>query len=249
VIAQLPQKLRDKVTLVTVGCPLRKLYGRAFPAYFGQHCLLDLASKLTQDQPSSADIEDSKEKVPPGTRWWNLIRPSDYVGSYVFEDTMELKPGHTKERYNNGDCQIDKRLLDPPRIVPVHGTTPPPIHEHSDYWPDPQTAVHTQIAVLETRIFCYVRLGNYCKALEYAQELLLHYERMLGTDDSATLATRDRIAVLTAKCVAGTQGAAAAPPAVIATRRPDAAEVLRSEPQQPATQPAPEPPGMHESSG
>ena len=64
---------------------------------------------------------------------------------------MEVNEGG-KERYKNGDCLIDKRLLDPPRIIPAHGTTPPPIHEHSDYWPDPQTALHTQIAVGEAQL-------------------------------------------------------------------------------------------------
>lgn len=144
-IAQLPQKLRDKVTLVTVGCPLRRLYGRAFPAYFGQRCLLDLASMLAK-QLSATDLEEAKKKVLPETRWRNLIRPSDYVGSYIFEDTMALD-SEGQERHKNGDCLIDKRLLDPPRIIPSHGTTPPPIHAHSDYWPDPQAALHTQIAV------------------------------------------------------------------------------------------------------
>jgi hypothetical protein len=144
VIAQLPQELRNKITLVTVGCPLRRLYGRAFPAYFGQDCLLDLASKLTAGQPAARDLEDAKANILPQTRWRNLIRPSDYVGSFVFEDTMELDSDGEAEIYKNGDCLIDKRLLDPSRIIPTHGTTPPPIHEHSDYWPDPQTALQTQ---------------------------------------------------------------------------------------------------------
>jgi hypothetical protein len=152
VIAQLPQELRNKITLVTVGCPLRRLYGRAFPAYFGQPCLLELASKLTAGQPFASDLEDAKVNVLPETRWRNLIRPSDYVGSYIFQDTMELDPEGKAEKYRNGDCLIDKRLLDPPRIIPSHGTTPPPIHEHSDYWPDPQTALHTRIAVSEVRL-------------------------------------------------------------------------------------------------
>jgi hypothetical protein len=138
VIAQLPQELRNKITLVTVGCPLRRLYGRAFPAYFGQDCLLDLASKLTAGQPAARDLEDAKANILPQTRWRNLIRPSDYVGSFVFEDTMELDSDGEAEIYKNGDCLIDKRLLDPSRIIPTHGTTPPPIHEHSDYWPDPK---------------------------------------------------------------------------------------------------------------
>jgi len=216
VIAQLPQELRDKVTLVTVGCPLRRLYGRAFPAYFGQDCLLDLAGKLTPGQPSSTDLEDAMVRVLPETRWWNLIRPSDYVGSYIFQDTMEVDMAEQMETYKNGDCLVDKRILDPPRIIPFHGTTPPPIHEHSDYWPDPQIAVHTHIAVDEARLQAtpraaipdrlrlhqalagaYMRLGNYRKALKHAEALLLYQEQALGADHPDTLATRASIAAWT----------------------------------------------------
>jgi hypothetical protein len=137
IIAQLPQDLRDKVSLVTVGCPLRRLYGRAFPAYFGQRCLLELASKLTPAPDGKArglikDIETNKERLLPVARWRNLVRPSDYIGSYVFDDLF-ARTG--QERH------IDKLLQDPPRIIPADATTPPPIHEHSDFWPDPQAAV------------------------------------------------------------------------------------------------------------
>jgi hypothetical protein len=219
VIAQLPQELRDKITLVTVGCPLRRLYGRAFPAYFGLPCLLDLASKLTAGHPPVTDLDDAKVDMLPRTRWRNLIRPSDYVGSYIFEDTMALDPDGLAEIYKNGDCLIDKRLLDPPRIIPSHGVTPPPIHRHSDYWPDSQTALHTQIAVREAQLqampgtatpdhltlhqelaVAYARLGNYCRALQLAQDLLPHQERILGTDHPATQTTRASIAAWANLC-------------------------------------------------
>ena len=59
------------------------------------------------------------------------------MGSYIFEDTMELNKDTRRERYKNGDCMVDKRLLDPSRIIPTHGTTPPPVHRHSDYWLGP----------------------------------------------------------------------------------------------------------------
>jgi hypothetical protein len=221
VIAQLPQELRDKVTLVTVGCPLRRLYGRAFPAYFGQDCLLDFASKLTAGQPPAMDLEDAKVNVLPETRWRNLIRPSDYVGAHVFENTMELDPEGEVEIYKNGDCLIDKRLLDPPRIIPTHGNTPPPIHEHSDYWPDAQTALHTEIAVREAQLRvtpgnaaadrlrlhreladAYTRVGNHRQAVEHAQELL---PRAPGADDTSILAIRADIQDWAAKALQLTQ--------------------------------------------
>src|SRR5581483_8634296 len=34
VVAQLPPRTIDKVALLTLACPFRRLYGRAFPAYF-----------------------------------------------------------------------------------------------------------------------------------------------------------------------------------------------------------------------
>jgi hypothetical protein len=149
IIAQLPQELRDKTSLVTVGCPLRRLYGRAFPTYFGQRRLLELASKLSppqdgQPQEPITDITQARARVLPTARWRNLIRPSDYIGSYIFSNPMD-RP--------DGNCDIDKRVLDPPRIIPAHGTTPPPIHEHSDYWPDPQTAVYTQELLRQNRLW------------------------------------------------------------------------------------------------
>jgi hypothetical protein len=213
VIAQLPQGLRDKVSLVTVGCQLRKLYGRAFPAYFGPRCLLDLAGKLshppgtdpeaaTANVPAEAagpDLDAATAKLLFEARWSNLIRPSDYLGSYVFQDTMGLNQNRT-ECYENGDCLVDKRLLDPPRIIPAHGTTPPPIHEHSDYWPDPQAALHTRIAVCEARLLAHYRLGNYCQALEDARELLIYCQEVLGADALATVAARGRVKELTARC-------------------------------------------------
>jgi hypothetical protein len=148
IIAQLPQQLRDKVSLVTVGCPLRRLYGRAFPAYFGQRCLLELADELRpppdgQPREPITIIPEARTRILPETRWRNLIRPSDYIGSYVFDDPMN-SPAEA--------CAVDKRLLDPPRIIPARATTPPPIHEHSDYWPDPQTAIHTQELLVRASI-------------------------------------------------------------------------------------------------
>jgi hypothetical protein len=148
IIAQLPQELRNKVSLVTVGCPLRRLYGRAFPAYFGQRCLLELASKLTRVPDGEAraliegiEIDEDKKRLLPAARWRNLVRPSDYIGSYVFDDLL-ARTGQERHIARTGqERNIDQLLQDPPRIIPTDATTPPPIHEHSDFWPDPQAAV------------------------------------------------------------------------------------------------------------
>lgn len=148
VIAQLPQELWQKVSLQTVGSPLRRLYGRAFPAYFGQRCLLELASMLGAAQaPGQGDNEESLRKELGKARWRNARRPSDYIGSYIFKDPMGLpaqdNPRGLPASKAQGDWGVDRLILDPPRIIPGRATTPPPIHAHSDFWPDPQVAFVT----------------------------------------------------------------------------------------------------------
>ncbi len=55
VVAQLPAEVLRSVALLTLACPARRLYGRAFPAYFGGRQLAALAGLLdastTPDQP------------------------------------------------------------------------------------------------------------------------------------------------------------------------------------------------------
>ena len=46
VIAQLPKDVLPEVALLTLACPARRLYGRAFPAYFGPAQLAELAQLL-----------------------------------------------------------------------------------------------------------------------------------------------------------------------------------------------------------
>jgi len=53
VIAQLPQ-VRGDFALLTLACPVRRLYGRAFPAYFGGDQLATLAEMLDADGRAGA---------------------------------------------------------------------------------------------------------------------------------------------------------------------------------------------------
>ncbi len=69
VVAQLPAGARPDVALLTLACPARRLYGRAFPLYFGPRELGLLADLLTDDTGR--------------TRWLNAVRASDYVGGEV----------------------------------------------------------------------------------------------------------------------------------------------------------------------
>jgi hypothetical protein len=123
-IAQLRQTQVSAISLVTVGSPLRRLYGRGFPAYFGPHSLGELRTLL--GGPGAA------------VRWRNAVRKSDYIGDFTFQD-----PYGRSSLVDAGP--IDKAVLDPPCVVPNDGdgATLPPIHGHSDFWPDPQVAVLT----------------------------------------------------------------------------------------------------------
>ncbi|WUW18817.1 hypothetical protein OG707_01630 [Streptomyces sp. NBC_01465] len=60
---QLPARTRRRVALLTYGCPLERLYGRWFPAYFGPACLHNLQEELHC--------------------WRNLWRSTDPIGGPV----------------------------------------------------------------------------------------------------------------------------------------------------------------------
>jgi hypothetical protein len=146
VIAQLPAEILPEVALLTLACPAQRLYGRAFPAYFGQRQLTQLARLLDatapgQDpgpepgNPEPGNPEPGKPEPgnPEPGRWKNLRRRSDYIGSFIF---AEPRPDLT-EAYLR--AHIDQPCLDPPVLVQNANPSPPPIHRHSQFWPDPRT--------------------------------------------------------------------------------------------------------------
>jgi hypothetical protein len=69
IIAQLPPDVCDRVALLTLAAPVHRLYGRAFPAYFGP--LRVLEERLT----------DAAGQV----RWRNAVRRSDYIGGWALD--------------------------------------------------------------------------------------------------------------------------------------------------------------------
>ena len=54
VIAQLPEEVLPDVALLTLACPARRLYGRAFPAYLGAAQLTELARLLDATAPAGS---------------------------------------------------------------------------------------------------------------------------------------------------------------------------------------------------
>ena len=136
VIAQLPAEILPEVALLTLACPAQRLYGRAFPAYFGQRQLTQLARLLDATAPGQ-DPGPEPGKPEPGNpepgRWKNLRRRSDYIGSFIFD---EPEPRLDEEYLRD---HIDQPCLDPPILVQNKNPSPPPTHRHSQFWPDPRT--------------------------------------------------------------------------------------------------------------
>jgi hypothetical protein len=114
VMAQLPRNVRDQTALLTLAAPIRRLYGRAFPAYFGPDQLALLHEYLRE----GADV-----------RWRNLVRRSDYIGGWAFDP----------ERRPTDIALVDRVIYDPPVLWTDKDPSPPSAHLHSDLFPDPQT--------------------------------------------------------------------------------------------------------------
>ncbi|GAB3268984.1 hypothetical protein [Kineosporia babensis] len=156
VVAQLPEDVLGRVSLLTLAAPLRRLYGRAFPAYFGYQAALALRDLLSDSEPGRtpttgqglpsaerepSEIEPAPENVkapePPRPRWRNVVRRSDYIGGWVF--------GLPKPLQRPSACgEVDVISLDPPSLEPEHGAVLAPTHFHSSFWQDPVVIMHAR---------------------------------------------------------------------------------------------------------
>ncbi len=108
-VLQLDAGQAGSVGLLTYGSPLRRLYARIFPAYFGVPALQRIDAALS-------------------SRWLNLYRSSDPIGGYVFVDRF----GH-----EGPSDHLDWWLIDPAFERPPGDGSWPPTRGHSDYWADP----------------------------------------------------------------------------------------------------------------
>ena len=100
-----------RVGLLTFGSPLRRLYARIFPAYFGHKQLSVLRAAIDR-------------------RWINLWAFSDPIGAFVFDDENR-SVGAAPE---NVDC----RLPDTTTLDANPDGTYPPVCGHSGFWLRPE---------------------------------------------------------------------------------------------------------------
>lgn len=120
--------LSRPVAVLTFGCPLRRLYARNFPAYFGFDTLELLKAQATGTS----------------SRWVNLWALTDPIGGWVLTEDLGPPPVDTP----TGNT-VDRRLLDATALEPVNGRYPP-ICGHSGFWTRREYA--EALAALTTRI-------------------------------------------------------------------------------------------------
>jgi pimeloyl-ACP methyl ester carboxylesterase len=114
---------REPVALLTFGSPLRRLYARNFPAYFGTEAL-----------PRLADRQRSL--------WINLWALSDPIGSWVLDDGENDMAAALQH--------VDVRLRDVESLARRSDGSYPPICGHSGFWV--RDEYYDAVTQLETNI-------------------------------------------------------------------------------------------------
>lgn len=111
-----------RISLVTCACVVRRLYGRAFPTYFGPTQM-----EILRDRLNAADGNTATH------HWRNVWRDTDYLGGWMFtsseaDDTDYWAPDPEFAGSRDGD------------------SSPASLHRHSDFFPD--RVVATQVGEL-----------------------------------------------------------------------------------------------------
>ncbi|MEV4655964.1 hypothetical protein [Micromonospora sp. NPDC049301] len=107
-VLRLPPEVGSRVALLTLGSPLRRLYGRLFPAYVDDATLREIGGRI-------------------GWRWLNLWRDTDPIGGWIFS---AHRPGE-QTVVEGPPAAVDRRLRDPSDVVtPPSDSVPPRIHGH-----------------------------------------------------------------------------------------------------------------------
>jgi hypothetical protein len=119
-VLQLDAPSCRRVRLLTYGCPISRLYGRFFPAYFNATALRRVEQALTE---------------PAGVAWCNLYRFSDPIGGPALVRQALRQLVENGERPLNHH-EIDHHLWDP-ALGAANGDAPPIIYSHSDYFTGP----------------------------------------------------------------------------------------------------------------
>lgn len=77
-IAASDPELLQRISFLTYGCPLDKLHGRFFPAYFCNDMFATLETQLFQ-----GEVELDGRDASAAASWFNFFRETDYIGQEV----------------------------------------------------------------------------------------------------------------------------------------------------------------------
>ena len=115
--------IRQQVALLTHGSPLRHLYGKFFPAYFGTQDMYQLRTQLARGGEPA---------------WHNLYRLTDPIGGAVFGEEAREEWVKDREHGTPTDPDIDELVPDPLTDSHLPADPCPEPEGHSNYFSNPQ---------------------------------------------------------------------------------------------------------------